>query len=135
MSSDLQIINTVLGSIHSGMGHISLTSLYSPNFTFESPVRGIIGFEDYCGHLAAISNNCQLEVNSIVNMGCCYELEMELIIIDRAEKEFSRLPASANIFIENSIIQKITSNYVASPAQVTYIKKYVELLNFKPKSQ
>lgn len=123
VESNIEIIRTVLFNSHTASKLRALSDFFAPDFTYKSPLRGYLNFEEYCQHLASIKASSEFELVSLINAKCCYELELDITIIHSDSRKRSKLSARANVFFKDGIIQRMTTSYTPTARQLAYILK------------
>lgn len=123
VDSNIELIKTVLFNTHTATKLRALSEFYAPDFTYKSPLRGYLNFEEHCQHLASIKASSEFEIVSISNANCCYEVELDITIIHSDSRKRSKLSARANVFFKDGIIQRMTTSYNPTAMQLAYILK------------
>lgn len=121
MVMNIEIIKTVFSSVHTAPSLRALSRYYAPDFVYKGNLRGDLNFEEYCQNWAQISANTEIEVESIKNITCCYEVKLNVTIIHSDIRSSSKLTARSYIYFKDGLIQSIVSKYSPTPAQLKYI--------------
>lgn len=124
MDSNIEIIRTILGGSHTAPRIREASNYYAPNFTYSSPFRNKLNFEEYCQNLALVRANTEFDIKGIKDVGACYEVELGITILHGKARKKTYLSAKAECFFENGLIQHINVKYKATAVQAAYILAY-----------
>lgn len=124
-----EIINTILANMHSDVRLSALSNLYAENFTFQSPLRNSVCFDEHCKYLSKISSYGELEFVGITNQNNHYIYEILMIIIDPKIRTNQKFAAKIEFFFVLDLIEKLVLTYESNPILIDYIKA-----NFSTKS-
>ncbi|MGL1920487.1 MAG: hypothetical protein OCD03_05640 [Hyphomicrobiales bacterium] len=118
-----EIINQVHANMHSAINLGALSDYYTDNFSFVSPLRPGIGFEEYCVYLSEICNHGEMEFIDIIDHGRYITVQFWLMVVDRKAKIEEKFKATVEFHFQQYLIERMVFSYGNDPLLAGYISK------------
>lgn len=125
LDQNVEIIKTVFSSVHTAPSLRALSRYFASDFVYKSMFRGDLNFEEFCQNYAQISATSELEIETIENITCCYEVKLNLVIIHSDARNISKMKARSYFYFKDNVVQSIVSKFTPSPKQLAYILKTI----------